>query len=84
MNYYCEYYQAEIERAEIVKVVSILKSFDNVCFDRCYDTQKNIFEFFVPTAQEAFFLSLLSYFEKQGIVRDLKKLPNRIESGEKF
>lgn len=84
MNTYCAYYQATISKAEILYFVSILKSFDHLCFDRTIDVEKNVFEFFVPQAQEAQFLNTLSYFEKRDIVQDLKKLPNRIERGEKL
>ena len=80
MDRYCAYYQAEIEKSEIINLVSILKSFDNVCFDRCFDKHKNIFEFFVPKSMEPFFLRLMAYFEKKGIVRDLKKMPNRLKA----
>ena len=81
MNEYCTYYQAHISKPQTIHCVSILKSFDHLCFDRCLDTQSNLFEFFVPESQEQLFLKLMNYFEKQGMMKDVKKLPNRIEQG---
>lgn len=81
MNDYCAYYQAHIAKQQTLNCVSILKSFDHLCFDRCLDTPSNLFEFFVPPSQEPLFCRLMTYFENQGTVKDLKKLPNRIEEG---
>ena len=84
MNSYCTYYQATITRRDVLYMVSILKSFDHFCFDRTIDVQNSIFEFFVPPLHAPQFEKLMSQFEKEGIVQDLKKLPNRIEMGEKL
>lgn len=78
----CLYYQAHIKRQSNLHVVSILKSFDHLCFDRTLDAKgdgaNTIFEFFVPPLQEDLFLKLMNYFEREGLVNNLKKLPNRL------
>ncbi len=79
MDQYCQYYQANLSRKETLGTVSILKSFDHVCFDRTLDANTGLFEFFVPESQEPFFLKLMAYFEKEGTVTGLKKLPNRLK-----
>ena len=81
MNQYSSYYQAYISKPETLGCVSILKSFDHVCFDRTLDARTGLFEFFVPESQESLFLKLMHYFEKRGIVRNLKKMPNRLLDG---
>ena len=78
MNQYCSYYQAHISKPDTLGCVSILKSFDHVCFDRTLDASTGLFEFFVPELQEPFFLKLMHYFEKKGVVRNLKKMRNRL------
>ncbi len=78
MNQYCSYYQAHISKPDTLGCVSILKSFDHMCFDRTLDAATGLFEFFVPESQEPFFLKLMHYFEKQKIVRGLKKMRNRL------
>ncbi|EKD49049.1 MAG: hypothetical protein ACD_64C00018G0002 [uncultured bacterium] len=82
MNNYCSYYQATLSRRETLGVVSILKSFDHICFDRTLDAAAGLFEFFVPESQEPFFLKLMAHFQKEGTVTGLQKLPNRLEQGE--
>ncbi len=59
-------------------MVGILKSFDHLCFDRTIDTATSLFEFFVPESQEPLFLKVMDYFQKGGMVIELKKLPNRL------
>jgi hypothetical protein len=78
MQQYCFYYQAHISRSKTLGMVSILKSFDHLCFDRTLDAPTGLFEFFVPESQESLFLKLMAYFEKEGSVSGLQKLPNRI------
>jgi hypothetical protein len=84
MDQYCSYYRAHIKKPEVISFVSILKSFDHLCFDRSYDVEKSIFEFFVPHSQEELFLKLLTSFEHKGIVSAIEKLPNRLQMGEKL
>lgn len=82
MQEYCNYYQAIIDRAQTLGTISILKSFDHLCFDRTLDAASGLFEFFVPESQEDFFLRLMAYFEKEGAVSNLKQVPNRLAQGE--
>jgi hypothetical protein len=49
-----------------------------MAFDRTLDKEHSIFEFFVPESQESLFLTIMSRFEKEGVIKDLKKLPNRL------
>jgi hypothetical protein len=77
MNY-CEYYQAYIQRDACGYLVSILRSFEHLVFDRTLDKVSSHFEFFVPAGQEVLFLELMAFFEKEGIVTGLEKKPNRL------
>jgi len=76
----CSYYQAHIVARDCWFFIGILRSYEHLCFDRTIDVEKSIIEFFVPTAFEQSFLELMHYFEQQGIVTSLKKLPNRLEN----
>jgi len=82
MQQYCFYYQVHISRPKTLGMVSILKSFDHLCFDRTLDAPTGLFEFFVPKSQESLFLKLMAYFKKEGSVSGLQKLPNRLVQGE--
>lgn len=77
MNY-CSYYQAYVDKTFCWYVVAILKSHEHLAFDRTLDTPTNLFEFYVPEAREHEFLSLMKYFEKEHLVKNLQKLPNRL------
>jgi len=77
---YSIYYQAKIDKAKTWFFTSILRSFENLCFDRTVDPEKGIFEFFVSPGCEEEFLMVMKYFENINIVSDLKNLPNRFES----
>lgn len=59
-------------------MIGILKSFEHLCFDRTLDPQTSLFEFFVPEDQGPLFLKVMDYFQKQAMVTDLKKMPNRL------
>lgn len=74
---YCLYYTAKVERKRCWLLTSILRGTEHVVFDRSLDPQESTFEFFVPEAMEPVFLALMEYMYKQGVVDDLKKLPNR-------
>jgi len=75
---YCTYYQAKVKRDECWFFVGIMRSMENMSFDRTLDLPASIFEFFVPPIMEEKFLSVMSYFQKKGIVSDLQKIPNRL------
>ena len=75
---YCAYYQANIKKEQCWYFVAILKSCTHVAFDRTIDKHTSLFEFFVPTDMETRFVDFMNDFEKQGIVKNLNKLPNRL------
>jgi hypothetical protein len=77
MTSYCIYYQAYIDRQKTWLLVATLRSFEHVAFDRTLSKENNQFEFFVVPSQELLFLQIMEIFIKQGLVEDLKKLPNR-------
>ena len=76
---YCSYYQANVERELCWFVTASLRSYEHVSFDRTLDPATSLFEFFVPTSTEDVFLSVMTYFESEGLVRNFVKLPNRLE-----
>jgi hypothetical protein len=76
---YSQYYQAQIERKKTWFFTSNLRSKEHFVFDRTIDTEKGIFEFFVPPLYEQEFLNFMKCFEELGIVKKLKKLPNRLK-----
>ncbi len=75
---YCSYYQALVDKTFCWYVVAILKSYEHLAFDRTLDTQKNLFEFYVPESREQEFLQLMNYFQQQHLVNNLLKMPNRL------
>ncbi len=75
---YCIYYQAHVSKKETWYLVALLRSFEHLVFDRTYDKQANIFEFFVPANNERYFLELMKYFEQNGIISQLTKTSNRL------
>lgn len=75
---YCQYYQGKIKKEECSFFVAILRSFEHLSFDRTFDKNENIFEFFVPTYNEEAFLKIINHFIKLGIITDFKKSENRL------
>jgi hypothetical protein len=75
---YCSYYQAAVQKEKAWFFVGVLRSFEHLMFERTLDKEKSIFEFFVPSDLENYFLDLMHYFQNEGIVRNLEKLPNRL------
>lgn len=76
---YCIYYQARVNRNKTWFLVSTLRSFENLCFDRTLDKSESIFEFFVSPGMEGDFLRIMEFLKAEFIVFDLQKLPNRFE-----
>jgi len=76
---YCSYYQAQVERELCWFVTACLRSYEHVSFDRTLDPETSLFEFFVPESTEEYFLEIMAYFEKEDLIRNLQKLPNRLE-----
>lgn len=75
---FCSYYQAQVARKDTLFFVAILRSFDHICFDRTLDPTQSLFEFFVPPDCEKDFLTIMTYFQKQHIIDNLQKQPNRL------
>lgn len=73
----CLYYRAKLARSQVWFIVGILRSYEHLVFERTIDKQSSTFEFFVPAALEHYFLELMHLFEKQAMVTNLEKLPNR-------
>ena len=82
MEKFCSYYQAQIRKPDVLFVVATLKTFEHLCFDRALDPKENRFEFFVAPAYEEQFLEVMRFFEREQMVQDLEKLPNRLIDGE--
>lgn len=77
---YCIYYQATIRRKDCWFFVATFRSNEHVAFDRTLDAKQSIFEFFVPVDMEKAFLGIMAGYQETGLVSELKKLPNRLES----
>jgi len=77
MNY-CLYYQAYVVPSQCWFLAATLRSHEHLAFDRTLDVEKSIFEFFVPSVNEPYFLELMQYYQEKGIVKNLQKLPNRL------
>lgn len=75
---YCSYFQALVSKKDTWFFVATLRSNEHISFDRTLDTETSLFEFFVPPAFEEGFVQLMRYYESQGIVQNLVKLPNRL------
>lgn len=75
---YCVYYRARIEKELCWLVTSTLRYSEYVAFDRCYDKEQSIFEFFVAPDFDHVFINIISIFQKHGIVTQVELLPNRL------
>lgn len=75
----CLYYQAHVLKKDCWFLVAILRSFEHLAFDRTIDKESSLFEFYVPQATQKYFLELMDYFQKNGIVLDLQEFPNRLK-----
>lgn len=75
---YCLYYRAKIQKELCWIVTSTLRYSEYVAFDRCYDKEQSVFEFFVAPQLDSVFLSIMKKFEEHGISSELVHLPNRL------
>ena len=75
---YCLYYRAKIKKELCWMVTSTLRYSEHLAFDRCYDKQNSVFEFFVAPDLQNVFLSVMEKFEKHGISSELEQLTNRL------
>ncbi len=74
----CLYYRAKIKKELCWLVTSTLRYSEHLAFDRCYDKEQSIFEFFVAPDLEHVFLGVMQKFEKHGISSELTAMPNRL------
>jgi hypothetical protein len=81
---YCFYYQAHVQRELCWFVTATLRSYEHIAFDRTLDPATSLFEFFVPVSTEKYFLEVMDYFVAEGLVYQLQKLPNRLETSSDF
>lgn len=82
---YCLYYQAKLKKEMCWLVTSTLRYSEHLVFDRCYNKEESIFEFFVIPDFDHVFISIMQKFESEGIVLAYEKLPNRLmQEGEEF
>ncbi|MBP6869964.1 hypothetical protein KBC04_03720 [Candidatus Babeliales bacterium] len=75
---YCLYYRAKIQKELCWLVTSTLRYSEYLAFDRCYDKETSVFEFFVAPDFHNVFMSVMITFEKHGIATDIQQLPNRL------
>lgn len=74
---YCTYYQARVARDRCWFFVGVLRSFENIAFDRTLDKDLSLLEFFVAPDREQEFLALMEALEEREVVSDLQKMENR-------
>jgi hypothetical protein len=77
-NLYSLYYQANVVPELCWFVTATLRSYEHLAFDRTLDPQTSLFEFFVSPSAENYFLEIMSYYQKEGLVSNLVKWPNRL------
>ncbi len=78
----CAYYQAQVKRSDTWFLTATLRSFEHLCFDRALRKENSLFEFFVPHDLETYFLTVMEYYQQQGIITEFKRVPNRLENPE--
>lgn len=81
---YSLYYQAHATKELCWMVTSALRFTEHIVFDRAYDKEQSIFEFFVSPDAEDVFLDVMRKLEKEGILFNIQKLPNRLEILDSF
>jgi hypothetical protein len=72
------YFQAHVPPAHCFLVIGFLKSYEHIVFTRTLFVDKSILEFFTTQETTATFLSLMDILQKNGLVFDLKEMPNRL------
>lgn len=76
---YSLYYQAHAVKELCWMITSSLRFTEHIVFDRAFDKEQSIFEFFVSPEAEDVFLDVMKKLEKEGIVFNIQKLPNRLQ-----
>jgi hypothetical protein len=77
---YSFYYQVSVEKSKAWFFVAILRSFENVAFDRTLDKEASLFEVFVAPDFQAEFLDVMQLLESRQVISNLRQLPNRLQS----
>ncbi len=75
---FCSYYQAHVIREQAWFFVAVVRSYEHMMFDRTFDPQTSIFEFFVPVDMEDRFLAVMAVLIDQGVVEGLCAYQNRL------
>lgn len=75
---YCSYYQVTIDRPAGWFVGATMHSFEHLAFERTIDAPGGVNEYFVPQDLEAQFLECMQGLLDMGVVKEIKKLPNRL------
>ena len=75
---YSLYFQAHATKELCWMITSALRFTEHIAFDRAFDKEQSIFEFFVSPDGEDVFLDVMHKLEKEGIVFNIKKMPNRL------
>lgn len=76
---YSSYYQVTIDRSRGWFVAAVMRSFEHLAFERSFDAQHGINEYFVPKDLENHFLAIVKELAKMGVVKEINKLPNRLQ-----
>jgi hypothetical protein len=79
MNYSL-YYQAHVVPQTAWYLTAVMRSFEHLAFDRTIDVKNSIFEFFVPSDLELYFLEIMNSLQAEGYIQNLQKLSNRLEN----
>ena len=77
---YSAYYQVSVNKSKGWFFVGILRSYENVAFDRTLDKETSLFEVFVAPHSEAEFLDVMQLLANRQVITNLKKLPNRLQT----
>lgn len=76
---YCQYYHVGVCKEKTWFIVGCFRNEDHVVFERTLASNHEILEFFVPDGQEAFFLDMMGYMQRKGLVYWIEKKPNRMQ-----
>ncbi|MCX5924425.1 MAG: hypothetical protein NTZ68_03315 [Candidatus Dependentiae bacterium] len=80
---YSLYFQAHVKKELCWIVSSTLRFTEYVAFDRTLDKDQSLFEFFVAPDLLDVFLDVMHKLIDQGVVFNLRELPNRFIADQK-
>ena len=66
-------YIGKIQRERAWLLSSVMRGTEHIAFDRCFDKQQGLYEFFVPHDTESIFLETMAYLTQQGVLLSLEK-----------